>query len=47
MDPIVSFRCSPEDKKLLVAAARKNRMNLSDLIRFMLFGNLKRLDGDY
>jgi hypothetical protein len=46
MDPIVNFRCSPEDKELLVATACKHRMNLSDLIRFVLFGNLKRLDGD-
>jgi hypothetical protein len=46
MDPIVSFRCSPKDKELLVAAAHKHRMNLTDLIRFVLFGNLERLDGD-
>jgi hypothetical protein len=42
MDPIVNFRCRAADKELLVATARKHRINLSDLIRLVLFRNIGR-----
>jgi hypothetical protein len=44
MDTIINFRCQSADKELLVTTARKHRINLSDLIRLVLFSNIERGD---
>jgi hypothetical protein len=40
MTDIVSFRCEPEDKRKLESLARERRMNISNLVKVVLFQNL-------
>jgi len=40
MEPIVSFRCTQDDKDRLDRIAAQKRMNLSSLVKIVLFSNL-------
>jgi hypothetical protein len=39
-DPVISFRCTPKDKQRLVDLAAEKRMNISSLVKAVLFANL-------
>jgi hypothetical protein len=40
MDPTIGFRCTKEDRARLEDLARRRRMNLSSLVKAVLFANL-------